>query len=156
MLTFEYQSRRFCWMTLKPAAQHRKSSFSTADSYRIPMPVREILELPNGYRSAVCPRCKCTLDREYQRFCDRCGQHLLWKFFCSATVIKWQYPVDWNCCKELLCHIKTCDWCLKSFLNNVCFTAGIFYAQNFGKKQGQHVPKSIAADIYKIDANPVE
>ena len=57
-------------MTLKPAAQHRKSSFSTADSYRIPMPVREILELPNGYRAAVCPRCKCTLDREYQRFCD--------------------------------------------------------------------------------------
>ena len=74
-------------MTLKPAVQHRKSSFSTADSYRIPMPVREILELPNGYRAAVCPRCKCTLDREYQRFCDRCGQHLLWKFFCSATVI---------------------------------------------------------------------
>ena len=48
-------------MTLKPAVQHRKSSFSTADSYRIPMPVREILELPNGYRAAVCPRCKCTI-----------------------------------------------------------------------------------------------
>ena len=30
-------------MTLKPAVQHRKSSFSTAGSYRIPMPVREIL-----------------------------------------------------------------------------------------------------------------
>ena len=40
-------------MTLKPAVQHRKSSFSTAGSYRIPMPVREILELPNGYRAAV-------------------------------------------------------------------------------------------------------
>lgn len=156
MLTFEYQSRRFCWMTLKPAAQHRKSSFSTADSYRIPMPVREILELPNGYRAAVCPRCKCTLDREYQRFCDRCGQHLLWKFFCSATVIKWQYPVDWNCCKELFCHIKTYGWCLKYLLRMSALRQTFFNAQKFGKKQGLHVPKSIAADIYKIDANPVE
>ena len=156
MLTFEYQSRRFCWMTLKPAAQHRKSSFSTADSYRIPMPVREILELPNGYRAAVCPRCKCTLDREYQRFCDRCGQHLLWKFFCSATVIKWQYPVDWNCCKELFCHIKTYDWCLKYLLRMSALRQTFFNAQKFGKKQGLHVPKSNAPDIYKIDANPVE
>ena len=31
-----------------------------------------------------------------------------------------------------------------------------FNAQKFGKKQGLRVPKSIAADIYKIDANPVE
>ena len=31
-----------------------------------------------------------------------------------------------------------------------------FNAQKFGKKQGLHVPKSIAPDIYKIDANPVE
>lgn len=156
MLTFEYQSRRFCWMTLKPAVQHRKSSISTADSYRIPMPVREILELPNGYRAAVCPRCKCTLDREYQRFCDRCGQHLLWKFFCSATVIKWQYPVDWNYCKELLCHIKTYGWCLKYLLRMSALRQAFFNAQKFGKKQRLRVPESNAADIYKIDANPVE
>ena len=29
-----------------------------------------------------------------------------------------------------------------------------FYAQNLEKKQGLRVPKSIAPDIYKIDANP--
>mgnify|MGYP006863343319 FL=1 len=28
--------------------------------------------------------------------------------------------------------------------------------KNLEKKQGQRVPESIAADIYKIDANPVE
>ena len=28
--------------------------------------------------------------------------------------------------------------------------------KNLEKKQGQRVPKSNAADIYKIDANPVE
>ena len=27
----------------------------------------------------VCPRCGITLDREYQAFCDRCGQRLDWK-----------------------------------------------------------------------------
>ena len=31
-----------------------------------------------------------------------------------------------------------------------------FNGQKFGKKQRLRVPKSIAADIYKIDANPVE
>ena len=31
-----------------------------------------------------------------------------------------------------------------------------FNAQKFEKKQGLRVPKSNAADIYKIDANPVE
>ena len=31
-----------------------------------------------------------------------------------------------------------------------------FNAQKFGKKQGLRVPESNAADIYKIDANPVE
>ena len=31
-----------------------------------------------------------------------------------------------------------------------------FNGQKFEKKQGLRVPKSNAADIYKIDANPVE
>lgn len=31
-----------------------------------------------------------------------------------------------------------------------------FNAQKFGKKQRLRVPESNAADIYKIDANPVE
>ena len=35
----------------------------------------------------VCPRCKFTLDREYQRFCDRCGQRLDWSRYDKAVVI---------------------------------------------------------------------
>lgn len=27
----------------------------------------------------VCPRCKSTFERGYQKFCDRCGQRLSWK-----------------------------------------------------------------------------
>ena len=35
----------------------------------------------------ICPRCRVTLEREYQAFCDRCGQCLNWKNFSKATVI---------------------------------------------------------------------
>ena len=34
----------------------------------------------------LCPRCKLTLDREYQRFCDRCGQRLDWSRYDKAIV----------------------------------------------------------------------
>ena len=37
------------------------------------MRVRKILELTSGSTFPICPRCHCTLDRDYQRFCDRCG-----------------------------------------------------------------------------------
>lgn len=35
----------------------------------------------------ICPGCGCTLEREYQCFCDRCGQHLDWSDFSSAVPI---------------------------------------------------------------------
>lgn len=34
----------------------------------------------------VCPKCERTLNREYQLFCDRCGQALSWKYFGRAAV----------------------------------------------------------------------
>lgn len=34
---------------------------------------------PEGYEYPVCPRCNRTFEREYQRFCDRCGQRLAWR-----------------------------------------------------------------------------
>lgn len=66
------------------------SVYFAASSYRFPMQVKEILQIrPNdGY--PVCPRCDCTIDREYMHFCDRCGQCLGWNVFENATVIhKW-------------------------------------------------------------------
>ena len=33
---------------------------------------------------AVCPRCRGSLEREYQTFCDRCGQRLDWTGFARA------------------------------------------------------------------------
>jgi len=35
----------------------------------------------------VCPRCGVTLEREYQAFCDRCGQCLGWENLRKAEMI---------------------------------------------------------------------
>ena len=56
---------------------------STAEKllYRIPMLVKETVLWDNGYKFPICPRCKVSLEIEYQNFCDRCGQRLEWKRF---------------------------------------------------------------------------
>ena len=58
--------------------------------YRKPMPVTQ-LRAHRGYYGyseyPVCPQCGATLEREYQAFCDRCGQNLCWNYFDEATVI---------------------------------------------------------------------
>ena len=35
----------------------------------------------------VCPGCGCTLEREYQNFCDRCGQMLDWASYAQTAII---------------------------------------------------------------------
>lgn len=57
--------------------------------WRTPMRVTHIFQLPSGDAFPVCPACQSTLEREYQRYCDRCGQRLGWKHFCHAAVISW-------------------------------------------------------------------
>ena len=47
--------------------------------FRIPMWVENRLVFPGGLSYPLCPRCKITMERDYQRFCDRCGQKLAWK-----------------------------------------------------------------------------
>ena len=51
-------------------------------AYRRPMRVTEYILYQGtfGKESAffLCPRCDITLEREYQSFCDRCGQRLNW------------------------------------------------------------------------------
>lgn len=51
-------------------------------SYRLPIEVFEIVY----YRKAeisfpVCPKCNIAIEREYQTYCDRCGQYLSWNRF---------------------------------------------------------------------------
>ena len=59
-------------------------------SFREPLPVTQIRCFRFPYGDAVfpvCPQCGVTMEREYQSFCDRCGQCLEWKNFSNATVI---------------------------------------------------------------------
>ena len=67
---------------------------SSAESYRIPMPVTAVRffflgSSPSTY--PICPRCSLTMDREYQSYCDRCGQTLDWRRFSKAMIIGLSY-----------------------------------------------------------------
>ena len=61
-------------------------SFEGALSYRTKMNVTEIRKLESSCYP-VCPRCNMTFEREYQAYCDRCGQALGWNGFSNATVV---------------------------------------------------------------------
>ncbi len=59
-------------------------------TFRTSMPVTHIrcFRCPNGITGyPVCPRCGITMEREYQTYCDRCGQCLDWKGFPKATIV---------------------------------------------------------------------
>lgn len=59
----------------------------TAQSYRRPLPVQEIVFFRRGKICYPrCPRCLCTFEREYTAFCDRCGQRLDWKDIDKAMI----------------------------------------------------------------------
>ena len=66
---------------------HKKPRRIPAILYRLPLPVTKVLVLFHGNSYPICPRCDCTVDREYVRYCDRCGQHLSWELFDHAKVI---------------------------------------------------------------------
>ena len=73
---------------MRSAAGNTYEEAASAQSYRRPMAVREVIY----YRRSnvcfpMCPRCSCTVEREYMAFCDRCGQRLDWMDFDHALVI---------------------------------------------------------------------
>lgn len=39
------------------------------------------------YTFPVCPHCGMTMEREYQVYCDRCGQRLSWEEFEKAAIL---------------------------------------------------------------------
>jgi len=55
--------------------------------FRQPMPVREMVQYRSGETFPVCPQCGSAMEREYQSYCDRCGQHLSWKLYHRAAVV---------------------------------------------------------------------
>lgn len=75
-------------MPLKAALPkpHKPRTVSAA-LYRIPLPVTEIMVFLHGESYPVCPRCNCTIGREYMNYCDRCGQCLDWTAFDFARLV---------------------------------------------------------------------
>lgn len=60
-----------------------KDKVSKADvlnelSYRVRMRVKDYVQEGACYFS-VCPKCKSAIERDYQAYCDRCGQALSWR-----------------------------------------------------------------------------
>ena len=55
--------------------------------FRQPMPVRELIRYRSGGTFPVCPQCRSSMEREYQNYCDRYGQHLSWKQLRRARVV---------------------------------------------------------------------
>lgn len=63
------------------------SSPRPAQAFRVPMTVTQARWIRNDGTYPVCPQCSISLEREYQRFCDRCGQRLGWKGYMKRAQI---------------------------------------------------------------------
>lgn len=61
--------------------------FKNELTYRALMQVKCLRLGAHNCAYPVCPRCSVSMDREYQAFCDRCGQRLGWKQYDSAEII---------------------------------------------------------------------
>lgn len=67
-----------------------KTTWFSARSYRRPMAVRELMVFPAIKQDTsfyVCPRCRVTMEREFMRYCDRCGQRLNWAHYEQARIV---------------------------------------------------------------------
>lgn len=60
-------------------------------TYRWPWKVKVVFSYRWGAEFPKCPRCGATMEREYQLFCDCCGQRLNWSGFddCEVKYIGW-------------------------------------------------------------------
>ena len=56
-------------------------------AFRRPMAIVAIKQFGSGETYPVCPRCRITMEREYQNFCDRCGQALDWRQYAHAGIL---------------------------------------------------------------------
>lgn len=71
---------------MTPNALLSVSALEPELAFRVPMPVTNVRMLGN-FPFPVCPQCKSTLEREYQKYCDHCGQCLDWTIFENAAIL---------------------------------------------------------------------
>ena len=55
-----------------------------AISFRVPMPVTQVIKSYDSFFDSLCPRCQGILPYEYIRYCPLCGQRLYWRFLDDA------------------------------------------------------------------------
>lgn len=96
-----------------------------AASYRTPLSFNKILLFDNNYSFPVCPRCDRTLEREYQAYCDRCGQCLDWKNFSKAAISRiYSFVIN-------LTHRSTKLFCFGCFIAPTIPTLGTLTGKQF-------------------------
>lgn len=59
-------------------------------SFRLALPVTQVILFPSGACYPICPRCGRSMDREYLNYCNSCGQHICWKKFGAAKIQRWR------------------------------------------------------------------
>ncbi len=80
--------------SLKPSSDKKRVISMAFDdtglSFRVPMPVTQLRCYREGAGLSsfpVCPRCAASMEREYQSYCDRCGQCLSWRGLRKAQLL---------------------------------------------------------------------
>lgn len=66
-------------------------TITTIHSFRVPMSVTKCISTSHaGHLTCfpVCPQCEISLEREYQKYCDRCGQRLSWRNYDKAQLFQ--------------------------------------------------------------------
>ena len=68
------------WMDypVKPTLAHVILDLLLSPTYRLPRTVTAVRIYRDENIFSVCPRCDVCIEREYQGYCHRCGQHLDW------------------------------------------------------------------------------
>lgn len=51
-----------------------------AEEFRKSMLIKTFRHYRDGSEYPNCPRCGTAIERDYQKFCDNCGQRLKWNF----------------------------------------------------------------------------
>lgn len=65
-----------------------------AISYRVPMPITQVVKSYDGFFDSLCPRCRGILPYEYIRYCPLCGQRLCWMFLDVAEELDSAYRLQ--------------------------------------------------------------
>ena len=65
-------------------------------SFRLPRIASKTSVVRDETAYPLCPRCRITMEREYQFFCRRCGQRLDWSEYRSAGIeyVGWDGPSE--------------------------------------------------------------